>query len=306
MNPTQITATIARNEVKKRIEIELDNMFTDLIRRIVPKHTATPMKTPYFLILTFLPFFLQAQTQKANELKRLQVKEAKQGVAVDLQFFYVINNTSITKHSKQNGSLVQSWNDSTGLLKHLNSGLILENRLYCAHSNYPNKPMSSSIEIFDKNTLKHLASHSFGFFPGSATWIDFYGGHWWVAFANYSDKNSDNGRDNRWTTLVKFTTQWQQVAAWGFPENLLQSFAPKSTSGGTWGPDGNLYCTGHDKPEIYVLKIPERGSTLIYIGTIAMPSEGQGFAIDRSQKNGINFWGITRNDNFVIQSSVKK
>ena len=263
------------------------------------------MKTYFFLFLTLLAQGLWAQTQKATEVTRFQVKEAKQGVAVDAAFFYVINNTSISKHTKTDGKLVKTWSDSTGILKHLNSGLIIGNRLYCAHSNYPNKPMSSSIEVFDKNTLAHIDSHSFGFFPGSATWIDFHEGHWWVAFANYSDKNSDGGRDNRWTTLVKFTPQWQQVASWGFPEFLLQSFAPKSTSGGTWGPDGKLYCTGHDKPELYVLQLPERGSTLVYLQTISTPSEGQGFAIDRTHKKEVVVWGITRNDNFVIQSRIK-
>lgn len=257
------------------------------------------------ILLTGLTLPLTVQAQTAHEIQRFQLAEVKQGVAVDAEHFYVINNTSITKHTKASAKQVAAWKDSTGLLKHLNSGIVIGNKLYCAHSNYPDKPMNSSIEIFDKTTLKHIDTQSFGLFPGSATWIDFYQGHWWVAFANYSDKNSDGGRDNRWTTLVKFTSQWQQVASWAFPALLLEAFAPKSTSGGTWGKDGLLYCTGHDKPELYILKLPSRGATLEYIKKIPTISEGQGFAFDRSHKSKWLQYGITRTGNYVVVSEIK-
>lgn len=114
------------------------------------------------------------------------------------------------------------------------------------------------------------------------------------------------GRDNRWTTLVKFTSTWQQLEAWAFPSNVLQAFSPYSTSGGTWGYDGLIYCTGHDKPELYVLKLPERGHTLQYVKTIPTISEGQAFSIDRSVKDKRVLYGITRNDNYVIVSVVEQ
>lgn len=263
--------------------------------------------TPKLLVNSFFLLFVlfkTTQAQQAKEIKRFQLQEVKQGVAVDAVYFYVVNNTSITKHLKTNGQQVAAWKDTTGMLKHLNGGVVIGYTLYCAHSNYPDKPMSSSIELFDVTTFKQIGSHSFGLFPGSATWIDFHKGYWWVAFANYSDKNSDGGRDNRWTTLVKLNSEWQQLESWVFPPALLTSFAPKSTSGGSWGKDGLLYCTGHDKPELYVLKLPERGATLQHLKTIATPSEGQGFAFDRSIKNKWILYGITRNDNFVVVSSL--
>ncbi|WP_223834020.1 hypothetical protein [Spirosoma profusum] len=243
--------------------------------------------------------------QKAQEIKRFQPKLVQQGVAVDQTYFYVVNNHSLTKHTKTDGKQVAAWEDTTGLLKHMNSGVIIGQKLYCTHSNYPNVPMASSIEIFDTATLRHIGTHSFGLFPGSVTWADFYKGYWWVAFANYSDKASAEGRDNRWTTLVKFSENWQQLEAWTFPDNVLQAFSPKSTSGGTWGTDGLIYCTGHDKPELYVLKLPERGSTLQYVKTILTISEGQAFAIDRSRKDKLVLYGITRKDNYVVVSIVE-
>lgn len=252
----------------------------------------------FFVLVTF-----HLQAQQAKEIRRFHLQEVKQGVAVDATHFYVINNTSITKHTKTDGKQAAAWKDTTGLLKHLNAGIVIGNKLYCAHSNYPDKPMASSIEIFDNNTLTPIGSHSFGLFPGSITWIDFHQGHWWVAFANYSDKNSDGGRDNRWTTLVQFNTRWQQLQSWSFPPKVLEAFAPKSTSGGAWGKDGLLYCTGHDKPELYVLKLPVRGSVLQYVKTISTPSEGQSFAFDLSIKDKFVLYGITRNDNYVVVSS---
>lgn len=259
----------------------------------------------FLLLLTVFLVTKPVFAQQAKELRRFQLKEVKQGVAVDATHFYVINNTSITKHAKADGKPVTAWKDTTGLLKHMNSGVVLDGKLYIVHSNYPTVPMLSSLEIFDARSLRHIGSHSFGFLPGSATWADFHEGFWWVAFANYSDKASAEGRDNRWTMLVKFTKDWQRLESWSFPANVLQAFAPKSTSGGSWGKDGFLYCTGHDKPELYVLKLPDRGSTLQYVKTIPTVSEGQAFAIDRSIRNQLILYSITRNDNYVIVSEVK-
>lgn len=257
------------------------------------------------ILSVYLTTSIASQAQKVTEIRRFQVSQVQQGVAVDQTHFYVINNHSLTRHTKSDGKQVAAWQDTTSLLKHMNSGVVIGQKLYCTHSNYPDVPMASSLEIFDTRTLCHIGTHSFGLFPGSVTWADFYQGYWWVAFANYSKKVMAEGRDNRWTTLVKFSSTWQQLESWAFPANVLQSFAPYSTSGGTWGSDGLLYCTGHDKLELYVLKLPERGPTLQYVKTIPTISEGQAFAIDRSVKNKLVLYGITRNDNYVIVSVIE-
>jgi hypothetical protein len=258
-----------------------------------------------FILLLFLFCPGLCLAQKATETRRFQLNQVQQGVAVDTTHFFVINNHSLTKHTKSDGKQVGIWSDTMGLLKHMNSGVVIGRKLYCTHSNYPDVPMASSIEIFDTRTLRHIGNHSFGLFPGSVTWADFYNGYWWVAFANYSSKASAEGRDNRWTTLVKFTPTWQQLEAWAFPATVLQAFAPYSTSGGTWGSDGLIYCTGHDKTELYVLKLPERGHTLQHVKTIPTRSEGQAFSIDRSVKSKQVLYGITRNDNYVIVSVLE-
>ena len=244
---------------------------------------------------------------KTLEIHRFHLENTVhlQGVAVDKNYFYAINNTTISKCRKNNGKEVANWKGAERIIKHLNSGVVIKDRLYCANSNFPDTPMTSSIEIFDVNTMKHISSHSFGIFAGSATWIDRNNGYWWVVFANYNDKHSFQGKDNRWTTLIKFNDDWQEMEAWVFPKEVLDAFSPNSNSGGNWSNSGNLYLTGHDKQELYVMQLPEEGSTLQLIRVIPTINPGQAFAIDHSVKNKEILYAVDRHDNAVIVEQIK-
>jgi hypothetical protein len=189
----------------------------------------------FFFVVVIFVFPLFGFCQNAKEIKRFKLQMAQQGVAVDGDHFYVINNSSITKHSKEDGREVARWDGKAEGIKHLNSGTIIKGTLYCANSNFPAHPMAGSIEIFDPETLKHTGTHSFGIGHGSVTWIDQKDGFWWIGFAQYSGKNADEGKDTRWTTLVKYTKDWAQVEAWIYPENIIEAFMPMSNSGGSWG-----------------------------------------------------------------------
>jgi hypothetical protein len=227
-------------------------------------------------------------------------------VAVDKDFFYVINNSSIQKYTKTDGKLISSWDGAKQGIKHLNSGVVIKGRLYCANSNYPEIPMASSVEIFDTKTLQHVANHSFGIAQhGSLTWIDEKDGFWYIGFAHYGGKDASEGRDVRWTSLVKYTKEWQQVESWIFPKNIVALFTPKSNSGGAWGQDGLLYLTGHDKPELYVMKLPASGYTLEHVKTIPVGMYGQGIAIDRSVKDKLVIYGIDRGANTVVVDEIR-
>ena len=215
--------------------------------------------------------------------KEFPADEARQGVAVDANAIYAIDNRSIGKYDKQTGKRLLQWSGpEDGAIQHLNSGVVIGDRLYCAHSNYPNQPMTSSIEIWDTNSLEHVGNHSFGIYEGSATWVDFHDGHWWVVFANYATRGGSPGKGPEWTTLVQFDEQWRRLAAWVLPHALVIEFSPYSSSGGSWGPDGFLYLTGHDAATIYRVALPAAGSTLELTGRIVVPIEGQGIAWDRS------------------------
>ncbi|SEI44124.1 hypothetical protein SAMN04487995_0759 [Dyadobacter koreensis] len=255
--------------------------------------------------LTTLMFFSTSQAQTITETRKFQVSEAKQAVAVDEQYFYVINNSTILKLSKTDGKQIAKWDGTKDGIKHLNSGVVIKGKLYCANSNYPEIPMASSIEIFDTKTMQHIDNHSFGIAEhGSLTWIDQKDGFWWIGFAHYGGKEASEGRDVRWTSLVKYDLEFRQLASWIFPKNIVELFTPKSNSGGAWGTDGLLYCTGHDKPELYVMKLPKSGYTLEHVATLPASIYGQGIAIDKSVKGKQLIYGLNRATNTVTVSEI--
>jgi hypothetical protein len=249
--------------------------------------------------------------QGSSELiQRFQIKEARQAVAVDADAFYAVDNTAIAKYDKKTGAPIAIWEGvaSSGAI-HLDSAAVVDGKLYAAHSNYPAWPMVSSIEIWDAATLKHIESHSLGIERGSLTWLDRDAkGRWWGAFANYNrvfDKSPVAYGNKYNTQLVRFDTDWRVAEAWVFPDALVEKFDDMSNSGGSWGPDGKLYVTGHDNPELYVIELPEIGATLKWVGTIPAEIGGQGFAFDHSQPGVI--YGIIRkkDGNEVTVSRLK-
>src|SRR5262245_36679248 len=243
--------------------------------------------------------------RKYQELKRYVAPEARQGVAVDSSHFYAVGNSSVAKYDKASGARLAGWECPEGKpLIHLNSGAVVEGKLYCAHSNYPGVPMTGSIEIWDARTMKHIGSHSFGIDNGSTTWADFHREHWYVGFAHYQNKGAEPNRDPRWTSVVKFNQAWHRLEGWVFPPEVLNRFAGYSCSGGVIDDEGLLYCTGHDAPEIYVLKFPEGGSVLELVETIEVTFPGQGLAWDRS--NPGTLYSISKGSREVIVARISK
>jgi hypothetical protein len=229
-------------------------------------------------------------------LGEFPVPEANQGVGVDDKYFYAVDNQVIAKYDKKTGKLVKKWTgDKKGPILHLDSALLMDGKLYAAHSNYPEWPMTSSLEIFDAETLQPIGTHSFGIQFGSLTWVDWKDGHWWMTFANYDrllgpNKTPYGHKAN--TVMVKFTPDFRAVESWTLPKALLDRFEDMSNSGGSWGPDGYLYLTGHDPAELYRVRLPKGGSVLEVVDIIPMNIRGQGIAWDRSQPGVI--YGIIR------------
>lgn len=220
-------------------------------------------------------------TLQGEEVRRFEAAEARQGVAVDADHFYVIDNAAIGKYDKTTGERVGGWRGAdNGAITHLNSCTVQAAQLMCAHSNYPGVPMTSSMERFDTATMTHAGSWSLGIRDGSLTWVDRFDGAWWLTFANYGGDRGHPLHDWRWTRLERFDETHHSTAGWVFPASVLERFAPMSSSGGTWGADGLLYVSGHDHRELYVLALPDAGSVLEHIATIAIPTAGQAFDLD--------------------------
>jgi hypothetical protein len=231
-----------------------------------------------------------------EQIGEFPVAEANQAVGVDDKYFYAVDNQAIGKYDKQTGKLVKRWaGDKKGPILHLDSSLLMDGKLYAAHSNYPEWPMTSSLEIFDAATLEPAGSHSFGIQYGSLTWVDWKDGYWWMTFANYDkpfgpDKSRYGNKLN--TVMVKFSKDFIPVESWTLPKTLLDRFEDMSNSGGAWGPDGYLYLTGHDPAELYRVRLPRSGSVLEVVDIIPMNIRGQGIAWDKSRPGVI--YGIVR------------
>ena len=252
-----------------------------------------------FALATALAIFGATGAEAAPALEQtgeFTVKEANQGVGVDAAHFYAVDNYTIGKYDKKTGKLVKKWQgDKKGPVLHLDSAMLMDGKLYAAHSNWPDWPMTSSVEIFDAEKMEHVGTHSFGIRYGSLTWVDWHDGHWWMTFANYDrligpGKTPYGHKAN--TLMVKFTKDFRPVESWTLPKSILDKFEDMSNSGGSWGPDGYLYLSGHDPAEIYRMRLPKAGSILELVDVIPMNIRGQGIAWDRSQPGVI--YGIIR------------
>lgn len=216
----------------------------------------------------------------AETLRRWTAPEVSQGVAVDERSFYPLDNTVIARYDRETGELLARFvGPEDGLIRHLNSCLVLDSLVWCANSNYPLKPMGSSIEVFDAETLEHRFSHSLGMMDeGSLVWFDRLSDGWLVGFAHYDSPRGLDYKDSRFASVVTFDASWRRTGGWLFPDTVLDLFRPHAASGGALGPDGLLYVMGHDRPELYVLAQPTMGPTLVHVATIDIEAKGQAFS----------------------------
>lgn len=266
----------------------------------VLKHTS-------FLAIAFATVFgytnLLAEIATTTVVKKIKAPEARQGVAVDKDCVYAISSKQIGKYDRRTGKLVASWKASRkDKIIHLDSGVIVNGKLYAAHSNYPSIPMESSIEIWDAQTLQHIGGIPLGEGYGSCTWIDHHAGAWWVCYAHYEGYGGYFDKGPERTTLVKYDDNFNELGRWTFPKEVIERFTPFSCSGGSWGPDGRLYVSGHSHSELYVLQIPFRGSVLKLFRTIKIEGRGQGIAWDRAQEDTI--CTINRKEKEIVISKV--
>ncbi len=239
-----------------------------------------------------------ASSGSGNVVIRKIPFNVNQGVAVDEKYFYPISNTRISKCDKSTGRVIASWQANTKEkaykhFKHLNSGVVVEGRLYCAHSRYGIDANDCSVEIWnvEKESLAHEETIRMPRKHGSLTWIDRHADRsWWMCYAVY-------GKDkNRGTRLVKYQYQggkFIEVESWLFPKEVIANWGKASCSGGSWGSDGYLYTTGHDHAVTYVLQIDKK-NRLSYVRTEkGVGFFGQAIAWDRSSKDPI-LWGIVK------------
>jgi hypothetical protein len=200
------------------------------------------------------------------EKAALDSPHATQAAAADERFVYAVSNRTIMKYDRSGSAGISM---SEGPASHLNSAVISNGKVLCAHSNYPKKPEQGDIRMLDPETMELTIFHSFENPPGSLTWALEKDGFWWCHFAHY-------GAENAKSVLIKFDQEWKEVSRWLYPEAFVKEWGRASVSGAVWQGD-HLLVTGHDKKEIYRLKV---GKTIEWVGTIPSPFPGQGIAVD--------------------------
>ncbi len=267
------------------------------------------MKTFFFPLL--LATALQWQgvgAEENSQLKTFPIK-ASQGVAVDSKHFYAISNTRITRHDKETGALISTWEankkePSQAHFTHMNSASVIDGMLYAAHSRFPVAPNDNSVEIFhiDGDSIKHETTIRMPKDHGSLTWIDRKSdGSWWMCYAVYGKPDNQN------TKLVRYDFQegnFTEKQNWILPKETVAMWESMSCSGGSWGSDGNLYVTGHDKAEVYVLQMKD--DTLQHLRTEPVSGIfGQAIAWDRSSDKPV-LWGIVKNKQVSLTLIPKK
>lgn len=220
----------------------------------------------------------------------ISAPEATQAAAADERFAFAISSTSVAKYDRETGQRVAV---STGEVRHLNSGFLWKEKLYCAHSNYPRKPERSELMVLDPESMRLWVFKDFGNFGGSLTWAVRHEGHWWCNFARY-------GADNGQTFLVKFDDQWREQWRWTYPAELVHQLGTYSLSGGLWR-DGSLLVTDHDHPRLYRLQLPNEGTVMEFLDKQSAPFSGQGIAVD--PKTG-GLVGINRAKQQIVFASL--
>jgi hypothetical protein len=213
--------------------------------------------------------FADERAMPWRAVRVIPAPEAHQAAAADEHFLFAITNDRIAKYDRATRKRLSV---STGAAQHLNSGYFWNGKLYCAHSNYPRVPEKSEIMVLDPESMRLTPFKEFGNYGGSLTWAVRHEGFWWCNFARYGARNSE-------TFLVKFDSEWKELARWTYPPEVIEKLGRNSLSGGVWL-DGFLLATGHDDPVLFRLKLPESGSVLQLVDQQTIPFSGQGIASD--------------------------
>ncbi len=273
------------------------------------------IKRAILLMFCFLPAVVWAAERvpgpegwRFEEVRRFPAPEARQGVAADRDYLYVISNHDIGKYRKATGERVATWSCPEGQpLTHINAGVVYIGQLHGAHSNYPAVPHVSSVELWDPATLKHVGAVSFGRTDGSLTWIDRRSDHWIACFVHYAGRGGEPGKGPEWTRLVEYTDDWAPTGrGWVFPSGVIAYLGGRGfgISGGAIGPGGFLFVSGHDEKALCVLEFPDAGSTLKWVATVPVTAEGQAFVWDPVEPGVIHL--VLKRERQVITGRITR
>lgn len=206
----------------------------------------------------------------------LKSEFATQAAAADEEHVYAVSNGTVAVYDRATGKLLAK---SEGAAEHLNSAFLKDGKVYCAHSNYPKKPDTSEIRVYDPATKKLTVFHDFKDPPGSLVWNVHDGKRWWCCFAHYKD-------DNAKTILIRYADGFKEERRWTFPRKVVADWDGMSASGGVWDGD-TLLVSHHHFKVLYRLRVPKDGTELEFVEALACPLPGQGIAADPKTAGGL-------------------
>ena len=218
----------------------------------------------------------------ARVVRRFPAEEASQAVAVDDRYFYAIASAAIGKNKATGRPVPQVGRRTTGPDRALEQRCRVARRTILRSlqlSTYPDGELDRGVrhEDDDAPAVDALACGS------RLGDVGRYGdGAWWVTFAHYSGRGGEPGKGSEATRLVRFTNDWRPAGKWTFPQPVVaRGWGEISSSGGTLASRGLFYTTGHDAPELYVLKRPRTGQALTLEQNRSGRKRGTGLALDR-------------------------
>jgi hypothetical protein len=208
----------------------------------------------------------------------LKSEHATQAAAATDKHVFAVSSTAVALYDRATGKLLAV---SEGKAEHLNSAFVWKGKVYCAHSNYPKKPETSEVRVYDPESNKLTVFHDFKDPPGSLVWSVHDAQNWWCCFAHYQD-------DNAKTVLIKMTDEFKEVQRWTFPKKVVDDWDKMSASGGIWEvpsakPEGSgdtLLVSHHHYKVLYRMKVPKDAKELELVEALECPFPGQGIAAD--------------------------
>lgn len=169
-------------------------------------------------------------------LFKFDAPEAHQAVAYHADKLYVLGTKKIAVY-KTDGTKIRETNTKLG---HLRSITVYQNKLFLTNS----PELENHIVIFDLD-LNYLQTIKTSL-PGDLMWIDNYKGDWYGMIGYY-------GEEQHQTRLVLLSRNWEIEKTWQLPKLVLKRMYPGTSGGGRFLPNGNLYLTGEEKGDIFLL-----------------------------------------------------
>ena len=242
-------------------------------------------------LLLLYHIFFQNSCAKLDAGRIYKAKEATEGVAIDKRYFYAIGHDKVGKYSRKSGKRVIAKKLP---FKHIKGGKIVNDDLVIINTP-PGRPEQNALIWLDVETLEMIDMMTLPHIQGEITWIDWAWEKWWICDAQYKKNVKE-------TTIYCFNPDWVLEGFWKLPKDVVRSIEPKSLSGGAWF--GEMLCvSGYEKPELYVLDLPEKKIHAKLLRLLLVCFDGQGFTFERG-KESVYAWGTRRDKGLVVRCAI--